>query len=373
MKITFRISKLSDGGTERVFLSVADYLSKTYGWSIDFVIDKISGQKTEQTTISKNYRVIALDVQRTWSSILPFLRYLKTECPDVVISAYTETNAAALLSSALNGFRTPVIVTEHAPLDEHWKNKPWIRRIVLELIVRYVYRLSDCVMGVSHGMAQQIRARLKNHRVCFSHNPVRFTKRTKSKMAAGRELGFDAARQMILAVGRVSQPKNYLMLLEALTDIDISIPYCLYIVGGIFELEEKFRLDNFIANNGLAGKVVFAGFTHEIQTYYEAADIFVCSSAWEGFGNVIAEALSFGLPVVSSNCNYGPSEILLDGEHGVLVELNDSIAMGRAIQRVLKENPFDPERQIMRAKDFSEKNIGENYYKIICEATNARH
>ncbi len=363
---------MSDGGTERVFLSIADYLSKTHGWSIDFVIDKISGQETEQTIISKDFRVIALDVQRSWKTILPFLRYLRNECPDVVISAYTETNAAALLSSALNGFRIPVIVTEHAPLDEHWKNKPWIRRMMLELIVRYVYRFSDCVMGVSHGMAQQIRTRLKHHRVCYSHNPVRFTERTKSKMVARRYLGFDDGRQIILAVGRISQPKNYLMLLEALLHVDASTPYCLYIVGGIFELEEKSRLDNFVNHNGLDGKVVFIGFTHDIKTYYEASDLLVSSSAWEGFGNVIAEALSFGLPVVSSNCNYGPSEILLNGQCGVLVDVNDSVAMGSAIQRVLKNNPFDPVRQILRANDFSEKNIGGNYHNIICEVKLSR-
>ena len=367
MLVTFRLSALGFGGTERVFLSVADHLSSAYGWQIDFVVDKISDHETEQIAIAKGYRVVGLGVPRTWKTILPFARYLRERSPGIVFSAYTATNAAALIANALNRFRTPFIVTEHAPLVEHWSGKPWPRRMLLEFMVRYVYKSADHVLCVSRGMAEQLGRRLNHPRISYIHNPVRFASRTRSKAEARRVLGVEQDISMILAVGRICRAKNYLMLLEAFKNLRSADKLFLYIVGGVFETDEKFRLDRFIAEHGLDEHVRFVGFTHEVHTYYEAADILVLSSAWEGFGNVLVEALAFGLPIVSSRCNYGPAEILADGEFGVLVDVDDFIAMGQAIQQVLLQNPFDSVRQIQRAQAFSEQHIGSAYHRLICE------
>lgn len=372
MKVTFRLSALGFGGTERVFISVADYLAQTHAWSIDFVVDQIAGHETEQIVVRKGFRLIGLTAPRTWKSILPFHKYLRAEKPDVVISAYTETNAAALFSNALNQFKTTMIITEHASLDEHWARKPRLRRLMLEGIVRYVYRLADRVTCVSHGMARQLGRRLKKPSVGCIHNPVRFAQRTRSVALARAALGIDTATPMVLAVGRISVQKNYLMLLQAVKHLDPANPVNLYIVGGVFEHEEKRALDQFIAAQGLADQVHFVDFTHEVHAYYEAADMLVLSSAWEGFGNVLVEALAFGLPIVSTNCNFGPAEILADGEYGTLVAVNDAAAMGQAIQRVLNNNPFVASRQIERALLFSEQTIGSAYHRMIVEAVGGK-
>jgi glycosyltransferase involved in cell wall biosynthesis len=367
MLVTFRLSILGIGGTERVFLSIADYLSTTYGWSIDFVVDKTTGEGTESIATSKGYRIISLNKARTWETILPLTRYLKTHRPDIVISAYTETNAAALISNALHHFRTPLIVTEHASLDEHWAGKHWSRRMMLETIVRYVYKRADRVLCVSNGMAEQLGKRLNHPHISFIHNPIRFALRTQSKSESRQMLGIAQDTKIILAVGRISRQKNYLMLLQALKNADLANKHCLYIIGGVFDQKEKIKLDRFIADNNIESQVRFVDFTHEIHSYYEAADMFVLSSAWEGFGNVLVEALAFGLPIVSTRCNYGPAEILEDGQFGTLVEVNDHIAMGQAIQQIITANPFNSERQIEHAQNFTEQRIGANYHRLICQ------
>jgi glycosyltransferase involved in cell wall biosynthesis len=367
MLVTFRLSILGIGGTERVFLSVADYLSSTYGWSIDFVVDKITGEGTESVAINKGYRIISLNKSRTWKTILPFANYLKTHNPDIVISAYTETNAAALISKALHHFPTLFIVTEHASLDEHWTGKSWLRRMMLESIVRYVYKLADQVLCVSQGMAEQLGKRLKHPHISFIHNPVRFSHRTQTKTDARRMLRIEENTHMLLAVGRISRQKNYLMLLQSVKLLGPSSKYCLCIVGGVFDQKEKLKLDQFISDNNLGEQVRFVDFTHDIHSYYEAADIFALSSAWEGFGNVLVEALAFGLPIVSTRCNYGPAEILENGQFGILVDVNDHIAMGQAIQRIMTANPFNPERQIERTQNFTEQRIGAAYHQLICQ------
>ena len=371
MLVTFRLSALGFGGTERVFLSIADFLSSTYGWQIDFVVDQISGNETEQIAKAKGYAVVEMDASRTWKTILPFARYLKTRKPGVVLSAYTETNAAALISNGLNGFSTPIIITEHNSLDEPWRSNSRLKRFMREAIVRYAYRFSDRVLCVSRGLAEQISKKLSHAHISYIHNPTRFSVRTRSKDEARAALDLKDGVRMILAVGRISRQKNYLMMLEAFTSLPASDNNHLYIVGGVYEAAEKKRVDQFIAEHDIGGQVHFVGFTEDVHLYYEAADLLVLSSAWEGFGNVLVEALGFGLPIVSSRCNHGPAEILADGEFGILVDVGDATGMGQAIQKIIEKNPFDPARQILRAQAFSESRIGEEYYRLICQ-TNGR-
>jgi glycosyltransferase involved in cell wall biosynthesis len=372
MLVTFRLSVLGIGGTERVFLSVADYLSSTYRCSVDFVVDNVRGHPTEQIAIQKGYRVHSLDVGRTWKAIVPFSRYLMETNPSIVISAYTETNAAAVISNGLNRFRTPLIVTEHASLDEHWSNKSFLRKMLLEFMVRYIYRFADQISCVSRGMAEQLRKRVNHPKISYIHNPVRFNQRTLGKAEARRILGLEGDIRVVIAVGRISRQKNYLLLLQALAHLDSASKISLYIIGGVFEIDEMCRLERFISDHALGSQVKFVDFTHELPLYYEAADLLVLSSAWEGFGNVLVEALAFGLPIVSTQCNYGPAEILSDGEFGVLVGVKDHISLALAIQDVLTENPFKSELQTRRAQDFSEQRIGEAYYRLICETIGTR-
>lgn len=364
MLLTFRLSRLGYGGTERVFLSIADYLSVAYGYRIDFVVDDVSGSETELVAIEKGYRVIGLEAARTWKSVLPFRRYLRQARPDLVLSAYTETNAAVLMANVVNGLSTRVVVTEHASLDEHWADKSFARRLMLEVIVRYVYRLASHVLCVSQGMAVQLGRRLEQSKVGFIHNPVRFAERRYSWKDARRLVGLNTEIPLILAVGRIARPKNYTMLLRAFKVLLQEGDYQLCIVGGVFDPNEKGKLDQFIEENNLGSAVKFFDYTNDVHIFYEAADVLALSSAWEGFGNVLVEGLAFGLPIVSTRCNFGPAEILENGVYGILVDVDNYEAMAYALHEVLENNPFDPGRQRERATNFSESMIGEAYHQL---------
>ena len=92
------------------------------------------------------------------------------------------------------------------------------------------------------------------------------------------------------------------------------------------------------------------------------ADLFVLSSKFEGFGNVIVEAMEVGLPIVSTNCTGGPSEILQEGVFGSLVQVNDPNKLSLSIQDMLNIK-HDTNKLIKRAKDFSVSKIGDKYIK----------
>jgi glycosyltransferase involved in cell wall biosynthesis len=371
VKIAFRLSALGYGGTERVFLSIADYLSER-GHQVDFVIDKASGQSTEAVAQEKGHNVVSLNAARTWRTIVPFAAYIDSAKPDAYVTAYTETNAAALISSAIAKHKPAKIVTEHASLDEHWANKSFLRRMLLELIVRVGYLAGDRIVCVSEGMAKQLKARLKHRYIEHIHNPVRFGAPSRSKLSSRALLGIDPDAAVVIAVGRVSKQKNYLMLLKAISQLKLQRNLAVYIIGGVYEPAQRSLLDSYIVAEKLAEKVHFVDFTHDLQAYYESADVLVMSSAWEGFGNVLVEGLAFGLQIVSTNCNYGPSEILSDGQFGDLVSVGDHVAMAEAIVRALHSPKCATVDLRKRASDFSEDRIGNAYEKLIADAVRNR-
>jgi glycosyltransferase involved in cell wall biosynthesis len=102
------------------------------------------------------------------------------------------------------------------------------------------------------------------------------------------------------------------------------------------------------------------GFVVDMYPWYCSADLFVLSSKWEGFGNVIVEALECGVPVVSTDCQSGPAEILENGRYGRLVPVRDVDAMAAAIIASLNEAP-DRESLMNRARDFSVERISDEY------------
>jgi len=95
-----------------------------------------------------------------------------------------------------------------------------------------------------------------------------------------------------------------------------------------------------------------------------AADLFVLSSLWEGFGNVIVEAMACGLPIIATDCPYGPSEIIEDGVSGLLVPPANSEVLAKAICQVLTNPSLRKkltENGLRRAKDFDASTIAAAY------------
>nr|WP_244390956.1 glycosyltransferase [Pseudoalteromonas sp. KAN5] len=135
----------------------------------------------------------------------------------------------------------------------------------------------------------------------------------------------------------------------------------------MFSDDEHKKLCSLIEQFQLAEHITFVGYSDCVEEYYKAADIFVLSSAWEGFGNVIVEAMSFGLPVIATNCNYGPSEILESGRYGRLVDVGDYQGFAKAVEDEVGCTLVAPELLISRSQHFSETNIAREYHQLIRE------
>lgn len=350
------------GGAERVFLSVAKVLKEKHGWSPIFVVDKIGAGVTEKKLLELGIEFYGLNSKRTINTILPFKKLLDQLTPDVVISAYTDTNFATVVSAKLTSSRFLLIVSEHASLNEHWQKSSFLRKLILKFYVRWGYSFADHILTVSKGIAKQVLDfGHDSNKVSHIYNPVRFAPQT----LADRCPRIDQQIVRLLAVGRITPQKDYMTLIKAFEVLSKTYNVHLTIVGGVHNKHEKELIDNFLASRSFKDKITFVDFTESVDEYYKAADIFVLPSAWEGFGNVIVEAMAYGLPVVSTDCNHGPAEILDGGKYGKLVPVRDFLAMAHAISDLISNNPFDPNVQQQRSLDFSEDKIAQHYHDLI--------
>ena len=153
---------------------------------------------------------------------------------------------------------------------------------------------------------------------------------------------------MVLSVGRLTEQKDFETLIRAFALLR-SRRACRLVILGEGALRE--RLERLVTELGLHGAVLLPGFMANPFAWMRTSRVFVMSSAWEGFGNVLVEAMASGTPVVATDCHSGPSEILEGGRWGRLVPVGDVAAMAAAIEAVLVGSDHPP--VLERARQFS--------------------
>jgi glycosyltransferase involved in cell wall biosynthesis len=348
------------GGAERVMLNLADGLS-TCGHRVDLVLVQAVGEYLD--TIPAHIRVIHLNAPRLLNAVPALSRYLQENQPKTLISALEDTNIVAILARRLARVPTRLIVTVHNQLSQEVKHaKNWKRRCVPYLI-RWIYPGADAVVGVSRGVVTDLQKfGISPHRTHAIYNPIITpTFLSRPKVPIDHPWFRPAAPPVILGVGRLNEQKDFVTLIRAFAQVRQRQPARLMILG---EGTERTTLEALITALGLSEDVSLPGFVAHPDDYMAAASVVVLSSAWEGFGNILVEAMAMGTPVVSTNCESGPAEILVDGEYGKLVPVKDEIALAEAILATLAQ-PLAPDRLKQRAHDFSLDKVLVHYQQLL--------
>jgi glycosyltransferase involved in cell wall biosynthesis len=170
-------------------------------------------------------------------------------------------------------------------------------------------------------------------------------------------------RPVFVTAGRLVEMKDHRTLLRAFAIHLRQRPARLMLLGGGPMLEELQALAQAL---GIGEHVAFEGFVSNPLPYMRAADAFVLSSRSEGFGNVLVEAMGCGTLVVSTDCPYGPADILGHGKYGILVPPRDPEPLAAALGRLLDERAdFPPECLRERARDFSYQACADNYAQLL--------
>ena len=317
MKIFFIVSSLNAGGAERVISLMANYWA---GLNHNLSIMTISSDKTFYN-LDPKINIIKLGLDRNPESIISGLKANITRIkairreiisvkPDIVISFLTQTNIVTTI--ACKSLSIPVILSE--------RNNPSKEDIsTIWKIARYfTYRLSDLLVV----QTKQVQKFFKSYGVKIEiiPNPVRTINTIRIKK-----------EKIILAAGRLTPQKGFDLLIKAFAKVS-SKEWQLIILG---DGPERNNLNKLIADLGLINRVQLPGLSKDIDTFFSQASIFVLSSRFEGFPNVLCEAMASGLPCISFNCDSGPSDMIEHNVNGVLVEKENKKALSNAINDLI--------------------------------------
>ena len=326
---------LSGGGAERVILNLSAALADR-GYAVDLVIAVRTGEYL--TNVPETVRLVSLDVRRTLQGFLPLVRYLRREQPRVLMSALDNANivgVAATRAARVTGAKTRVIVSARNTLSLDSQTMPASRRAITLRALGVCHKLADDVATVSNGAADDLAKTLglQREKIHVIYNPVV----TPSLLSAGAaslshpwlEPG---APPVVLGVGRLSRQKDFATLVRAFAQVRQNRAARLMILG---HGEERERLEALARELGVAEDVSLPGFVSNPYAYMSRAAAVVLSSQWEGLPAVLIESLALGTPVVSTDCESGPREILRGGADGPLVPVGDAPRMAEAIATVL--------------------------------------
>ena len=359
-KIALFLPSLRGGGAERVMVNLARGFYDQ-GINVDLVLAKAEGPYLSE--VPAGVRVIDLHSSRVLFSLPGLMRYLRRERPRSILSAMDHANIVAIWARKLSGVPCRVIVSVHNTLSRTTAHSSNLRVRLIPNLIRIFYPWADDIVTVSNGVADDFASTtgLQRERIKVIYNPV-ITPELFEKAREPLHHPWFAAGQppVVLSVGRLTKQKDYPTLIRAFALVRRKYPARLMILG---EGEERAKLEALAQELGLQDDISLPGFVDNPYAYMARAAVFVLSSAWEGFGNVLVEAMAVGTPVISTDCPSGPAEILENGRWGKLVPVGDVEELAKAIMTTLRD-PNHPD-VAKRAQDFRIEKLVQNYLKVL--------
>lgn len=350
----FIIPSLKGGGAERVIISLANYFNKNNFQSVLISLNNDvpayeieDGVKVFYLTDRQKSRMV-YRMYHIAETFYKLIKLLRTEKPVCTLSFITSANIWAGITCWLT--RIPYIVSERTSPDRSVISFNYLHKhLALNL-----YKRAAAVVVSAKGVEDCL---LKDKDFKALNNIKRITNAVTIFQSPSDEKVHH--RRFILGVGRLAYVKGFDILIEAyaksgLTDVDLII---------IGDGEERANLVCQIFNLGLRERVLLPGSRNNLQDYYSQAEMFVLPSRNEGYPNALVEAMSFGCPSIAVDCNFGPSEIIINGENGILVKRASISGLADAMQRMagdeaLKTNLGNQARVISQT-NHPDKILGE--------------
>jgi glycosyltransferase involved in cell wall biosynthesis len=351
------------GGAQRDMILLCNALAAK---GVALVILVLRNEGPLRTLIDPAIRVIDIPGQRIRYAIPGLRRLILRFAPQLVISSESNLNLCCLAAvrSLPRGVRPKLVLREVGSPSIAQVHDPYLQNRIAYRLLRHLYRYADRVItltrGARHDLAQNFS--VPEHRISWMSSNAVIPPATVGRLArwdgeAGRE------RDLIVCLGRLSPEKDHRLLLRAMTLLPKDRPWRLAVVG---DGPEREALELFVHEHGLSERTVFTGFVSDPFAWMMRARVAVCSSVYEGLCNAIIEALACGTPVVSTDCPYGPREILQDDRYGTLVPVGDARAMASAIETAL-DQAVDRKSLMQRGLDYTAERAATSFLEIVAE------
>lgn len=326
MKVSLIITGLGMGGAERQVCDLSDqFVAKGH----EVFLISMTGE-TVNRPLSAKIDVVELNMAKTPFGFIKAYwqarQLIKQFKPDVVHSHMVHANIFTRLLR-ISTYMRKLICTAHS------SNEGGRGRML-------AYRVTDGLCDLSTNVSQEAvdtfiaQGAVPAKRMVAMPNGIdtlRFIFNPASRASLRAQLKLTDNTPLILAVGRLTEAKDYPNLLTAFNQLPSELNHVQLAIIGIGE--EQANIETFAAQLGLTTRVHFLGLQRNVHEWMSAADIFVLSSAWEGFGLVVAEAMACQRVVVATDCG-GVKEVV--GECGILVPPRDHLALADGINTALQ-------------------------------------
>ncbi len=333
-KVCFVLPSLAGGGAERAAVHILNGLDRERWHRMMYLFAKTGPYLSD---LAPEVDLASGDRDSRIGRWQQLRRFIRTARPDIVVAFLSYFSVLTAARAASRG--TKVVFNLQTPLsaflddaDYHWRRR-W-HRALFAAVTRVGYQAADLVVATSRGVADDLEARfgVPARKMLVLPNPVdleRVRAAVAEPIAASHLVKWQSP--VIVAAGRLADAKNYPLLLAAMATLRQRMPARLFILGeGDIEPELRRQIDTL----GLGDSVTLCGFQANPWKYIARADAFALSSRYEGFGNVLIEAMACGVPVVAT-ASPGTREIVTDGVDGLLVEAHTAEAFARALEQVV--------------------------------------
>lgn len=350
-KLLFYTHGLVDGGAERLWSCLASAM-KARGYDVVFVQDFEADEN--KANLDPAIPLVTLG-RGHLQAIRKLAGILKSERPDVALSAVGGCNTKLLAAKMMTGSPVKTIITYHGAKE--WRTG--LASLATFLGLPVLSAMADRTIAVSGGLRETLIKRwgAEPAKTVTILNPVFFP--ADAPVPTREELA--ARAPVVLAVGRLVPEKGFATLVRAFARLNRPDARLVILGKG----PEEGRLRDDIARLGLKDRVSLPGYSKEPWSHYAQARCFVLSSTCEPFGNVVVEAMAHGLPIVATACA-GPQEILRFGEFGSIVAIGNEFQLANAMAAALGD-PGDPEQRRRRAADFSFEQRVPAYEALVAE------
>ena len=271
-------------------------------------------------------------------------------------------SSLAIVIGKLFGFKIVVRNAEDV-LGSTIYSESKIQSSIVLLLKIFLYNFADKIITNSKGSGKSLKKIfIKKEKIHPIYNP--YLKKLY-KNSSHKKYNY------ILSTGRLVKQKDFHNLIIAFNIIKQKIPnYKLIIIG---DGQLKNELQNLVNNLGLNKRIIFTGWKVELKKYYINSKLFVLNSLYEGLGNVLIDAANYNLPIIATNCNSGPKEIIDYGKGGFLVPIKSPKLLSKKILFCINNYKISITKSKYakkRLKRFNCENNCNSYFKLISKTIN---
>ena len=376
-KILVFIGSLTSGGAERVAVSLSKYLSISEKFEVVFVT--LDGYRSDFYTLHHSVKRIAMDMSGATAGMgkylmnlrrmIAFRKIVRAEKPDIVLGMITRHAVISILACIL--LPVKVVVSERNYPGKRKNHSMW------EILRKYTYRYANAHVVQTSKIAEWLRENTKSTNIHIIPNSISWPLENFEPILAPSDF-VKQDEKLILAAGSFKEQKGFDLLLDAIPGVLERHPeWKLVILGGRVDEDEKNsgdlvreQLMSLIAEKHLENRVLLPGKAGNMTEWYQRADIFVLSSRFEGFPNVLLEAMASGTACVSFNCDTGPADLIQHGINGMLVEELNTKELGMTVYEVMNQPGLRKklaDNAIKVRNTFSEEKIMKLWIEIFRE------